>query len=505
MPVSSLDQPRRRGNLVAMDANRLPGWAEVRQVRTVSLVARVLLGTLVLASGISIRGETVFWPLPGLEVARQRVLSLGCVNHLKQIGLAAQLWSIDNGDQVPAGFQVLTNELTSPAILFCPADVGRLIPTNWSDLDWSRIDYTWISNSPLAVTNICGTCRIHTHALQADGFIQFGTERSGWPAVVAGPIGQDVTPGSEVEFQVRIAPDALLPVSFQWRREQLYYTTNAIFVPDPDTPGSGYWGTNRLANFTVTNLAGQTNPSLSLQNVQTNDSDYYTVAVSNVMGTSVSGYARLRVDAAVSAMTTEHWSRLVCLNNLKQISLLAIQWAANHDEHMPQSLSEMTNRFGLPLFGWPLVLFCRSDTARTAPADWQGLDFAKTSYEIIPGDEQDPYAIFCRCKVHGFYAQMDGQAISGPRFISIYRANNSVELTLAIFAGRTNLLEASADFVNWTNLATYSGAPGVRSHNETTTAPRRFYRIRLPGGGRSILGQIEHQEVGTYKGARSEM
>jgi hypothetical protein len=387
---------------------------------------------------------------------------------------------MDNGDQVPAGFQVLTNEMTSPAVLFCRTDVGRLIPTNWSDLDWSKIDYTWISNTPLTVTNICGTCRIHTHALQVDGFVRFGVERSGWPAVVAGPIGQDVTPGSDVEFQVRIAPEALPPLSFQWRREQLYYTTNVTFVPDPDVPGSGYWRTNRLANFTVTNLAGQTNSSLALQNVQTNDSDYYTGAVSNVMGTSLSGHARLGVDAAVSAMTTEYWSRVLCLNNLRQISLLALLWAIDHDEHMPKSLSEMTNRFGLPLFGWPLVLFCRADIARPVPTDWPGLDFSKTSYEIVPGDEQNPYAIFCRCKVHGFYAQMDGQAISGPRFASINRANNSVELVLALFAGRTNLLEASEDFVNWTNLATYSDVPGLRSYSETTASPHRFYRIRLP-------------------------
>jgi hypothetical protein len=463
-----------------METDRHLAWADGWQVRVARLALRLLLGTLVFAAGISVRSEIVFWPLPGLEAAKQRALSIGCVRNLSQIGFAAQLWSSDHGDQVPAGFQVFTNELASPAVLFCPTDAGRLTPTNWSDLDWSKIDYTWISNTPLAITNISGTCRIHTHALQVDGFVQFGTERSGWPALVAGPIGQDATPGSEVQFQARIAPDALVPVSFQWRREHLYYTTDVTFVSDPDAPGSGYWRTNRLANFTVTNLAGQTNPSLSLQNVQTNDSDYYTVAVSNVMGTSVSSHARLGVDAAVSATTNEDWSRVLCLNNLKQIDLLARIWSLDHDDHRPQSLSEMTNRFGLPLFEWPLVLFCRSDTARTAPADWPGLDFAKTSYEIVPGDEQDPYAVFCRCKVHGFYAQMDGQVISGPRFTAINRTNNSVALVLVVFAGRINLLEASVDFVNWTNLATYSGAPGILSYNEITTSPFRFYRIRLP-------------------------
>ena len=171
---------------------------------------------------------------------------------------------------------------------------------------------------------------------------------------------------------------------------------------------------------------------------------------------------------------------IYCLNNLKQISLLANIWAEEHGNRKPQNLSEMTNRFGLPIFGWPIVLFCRSDTARTAPADWPGFDFANTSYEIVPGDEQNPYAMFCRCKVHGFYAQMDGDAISAPRFSAINHTNGSVELVLLVFAGQTNVLEASVDFVNWTNLAAYSGAPGLVSFSETATAPHRFYRIRVP-------------------------
>jgi len=465
-----------------MKEDRLSTWADGWHDWATRLAVRLLLGILMLGAGISVRGEIIFWPFPGLELAQQKALRINCLNNLYQIKYAAGRWSLDHGGQFPAEFQVFTNELASPAVLFCPTDMGRIVPTNWSDLDWSKISYTWISNAPWADTNICGTCRIHTHALQVNGFVQFGTERSGWPSFVAGPIRQDTTPGSDVRFEVRIAPDAFAPVSFQWRREHLYYTTNVVFVTDPDVPGGGYWRTNRSANFTVTNLVGQTNPSLLLQNVQTNDSDYYSVTVSNVMGTGTgaSSHTRLGVDAAVAGMTNEYWSRVLCFNNLKQIALLANIWAQDHDEHMPQSLSEMTNRFGLPMFGWPIVLFCRFDTARTAPADWPGLDFANTSYEIVPGDEQDPYAVFCRCKVHGFYAQMDGQAVSGPRFNAMTHTNGNIELVLVVFAGRTNLLETSPDFVNWSNAATYSGTNGIILHSDTANSPRRFYRIRVP-------------------------
>jgi hypothetical protein len=198
------------------------------------------------------------------------------------------------------------------------------------------------------------------------------------------------------------------------------------------------------------------------------------------MGTTVSSPVRLGVDPVIATTTNEYWSRALCLNNLKQIALLANTWSLDHDDSKPQSLSEMTNRFGLPLFGWPLVLFCRSDATRTAPPDWPGFDFNDTSYEIVPGDQQDPYAVFCKCKAHGYYAQMDGGTVSAPRFTSINRTNNSTELGLMLFAGRTNVLEVSANFLTWTNLAVFSNTNGPVSFYETGYSPHRFFRIRVP-------------------------
>src|SRR5437016_14187974 len=95
---------------------------------------------------------------------------------------------------------------------------------------------------------------------------------------------------------------------------------------------------------------------------------------------------------------------------------------------MPSSDPAMTHAFGFPIFGWPVLLFCRADRSRTVPPDWSGVDFNNTSYEIVPGQSQDPYAIFCRCKVHGFYVEMDGDAVSRPRFGAIRWLTNTAEL-----------------------------------------------------------------------------
>jgi hypothetical protein len=147
---------------------------------------------------------------------------------------------------------------------------------------------------------------------------------------------------------------------------------------------------------------------------------------------------------------------------------------------MPHDFAEMTNRFGSALFGWPLVLFCRSDTSRSAPADWPNFNFENTSYETVSGDDQNFYAVFCRCKVHGFYVEMNGRGVSGPRFGDMLLTNNnSIELTLDLFAGRTNILEISTNFTSWATVATFANTNGPVPFRPATTEPHLFYRLRL--------------------------
>src|SRR5690242_718512 len=80
--------------------------------------------------------------LPVLSRAKARSSRISCVCNLKQVGVAFRTWALDHSDRYPmqvsvtnggtmelvgspmvfASFSVMSNELSTPKILFCPSD-----------------------------------------------------------------------------------------------------------------------------------------------------------------------------------------------------------------------------------------------------------------------------------------------------------------------------------------------------------------------------------------------
>jgi prepilin-type processing-associated H-X9-DG protein len=80
-----------------------------------------------------------------------------CLNNLKMVGLATRVWETDNMDKYPPfvpatnggsmeyttgtnvwrHFEVMSNELSTPKVLVCPADADRIEATS----------FTWLNNS----------------------------------------------------------------------------------------------------------------------------------------------------------------------------------------------------------------------------------------------------------------------------------------------------------------------------------------------------------------------
>ena len=55
-----------------------------------------------------------------------------CINNLKQIALAARIWSIDHNDVLPPNFLTMSNELISLIILICLDDKSKTAAVDWS-------------------------------------------------------------------------------------------------------------------------------------------------------------------------------------------------------------------------------------------------------------------------------------------------------------------------------------------------------------------------------------
>jgi competence protein ComGC len=98
--------------------------------------------------------------LPALAAAKKKSMRIGCVNNLKECGLAFRIWEGDHNDEYPMAvlmakggtkefdtgadtfrhFQVMSNELSTPKILICPADT-RPVADNFVDLKNQNVSY----------------------------------------------------------------------------------------------------------------------------------------------------------------------------------------------------------------------------------------------------------------------------------------------------------------------------------------------------------------------------
>jgi len=98
--------------------------------------------------------------LPALAQAKRKAQRINCVNNLKQTGLAFRLWyngqtdwlpmdvstnrggtkEFDTGADTFRHFQVMSNELNTPKILVCPADM-RAAAANFVRLKNQNVSY----------------------------------------------------------------------------------------------------------------------------------------------------------------------------------------------------------------------------------------------------------------------------------------------------------------------------------------------------------------------------
>ena len=441
----------------------------------------LLLSLLFVAAG---RSQTM--PSPDvLWLAHERGVEIGCLSQLQRIGLAARIWHLGNGGAWPSGFSVLTNELGTPSALFCPANYRRESgPTNWPGFMWSTSDYEWFTPTNASdPAEVFSRCKIHRLVGRTDGSVELISGfRPGWPRLLAPPLSQYAVTGSLVRFEF-VLTNAASPIQVQWNREDPYWRTNVVLTVTNYETGEGYWRTNYVG--TNTPIPGATNAVFEIASAVTNDAGFYSVTISNALGAAKTSVQRLYVPPPTTQIPI---TEVQCRNRLKMIFLAATLWATDHADTFPSHFGEMTNDIGYPIFGWPILLYCPSDTNRLAPASWVSVDFTNTSYEIVPinpGPDCDAPPCydqpFARCRVHGFVVLGDGtvQPTLTFRAGSMIQTNGQWSFIVQNLAQRNFQIQASTNLVDWTDLLLVTNAAGaVPCTDPATNFSRRFYRAR---------------------------
>jgi len=117
-----------------------------------------------------------------LAKAKEREMSWGCANNLKQFGLSVRIWAIDNEDVNPPDSLSMSNELNTPKILVCPADTNRVAASNWTAYTSANCSYEYLAPSATNATaepmRVSVRCPIHGHIGLCDGSVQQGVARS---------------------------------------------------------------------------------------------------------------------------------------------------------------------------------------------------------------------------------------------------------------------------------------------------------------------------------------
>ena len=95
------------------------------------------------------------------------------------MGLSVRCWALDNNDFSPPDMLSMSNELSTPKILVCPADKTREAANGWASYSSSHCSYEYLAPSAPAVygsvtelARVIFRCPIHGNVCLSDGSVQ---------------------------------------------------------------------------------------------------------------------------------------------------------------------------------------------------------------------------------------------------------------------------------------------------------------------------------------------
>lgn len=182
---------------------------------------------------------------PGLSRARQKAARISCVSNLKGVTISFRIWANHKDDLYPMNtefkdptlrvdafegrmfrvFQVMSNELSSPKTLFCPAD-DRVAAKDWALLGNGNISYFVGLDAMDARPNMLLT---GDRNLERDGQLLSGVVSLGTNSPVAWTAGTHRSSGN-----LGMSDGSVQQVTTHLLRQQLAHsgdTTNLLVFP----------------------------------------------------------------------------------------------------------------------------------------------------------------------------------------------------------------------------------------------------------------------------------
>jgi type II secretory pathway pseudopilin PulG len=93
----------------------------------IAAIRRGVQGAVTVLVVLAIVAVLAAMMLPALSRAKSKAQRISAVNNLKQIGLAARTWSIDNSDAMPPSFEAMKDELSTDKITYDPNTGQRFV------------------------------------------------------------------------------------------------------------------------------------------------------------------------------------------------------------------------------------------------------------------------------------------------------------------------------------------------------------------------------------------
>jgi len=150
------------------------------------LLAAVPIGAAVMLPALAkAKGRAQQFNRPGASArsshARGEAGAVYCVNNLKQMCLAARMYSSDHQNTFPPDVLSMSNYLGSPKLLVCRADKNHTAASAWAEFDpANNLTYEYLKpgiEESNALPEVIFRCPIHNNVGLGDGSVHQGLGR----------------------------------------------------------------------------------------------------------------------------------------------------------------------------------------------------------------------------------------------------------------------------------------------------------------------------------------